>query len=95
MCVENKKNERRVKVIKEGEGHYVLTSVQALHSQKNTWHSASDQNYSMTVKGEKNKQKKNYNHARIKLATPLHTRFYIYGLDAHKDTNDSQIKINI
>lgn len=30
-----------------------------------------------------------------KLATPFSTRFYIHGLNTHKDTNNSQIKINI
>lgn len=29
-----------------------------------------------------------------KLASPFCTRFYIQGLNTHKDTNNSQIKIN-
>lgn len=60
-------------------------SVQALHRQKNTWHTKV-KNYSMTFI--------NYNHAWINWLPCLYLS-YKHGLNTHKDTNNAQIKINI
>lgn len=63
----------------------ITNSVQALHRQKK--HLAHGvRNYSMTFK--------KLQPCMDKLASPFCTGFYIEGLNTHKDTNDSQIKID-
>lgn len=63
----------------------MLTSVQALYRQENTWHRASHKNYSMTVK-------RKLQSCTDKLAAPFHARFYIYGLNAHKRQTIHRLK---